>query len=446
LRIFITSKIDFGPIFRILLLNLGFIGNSIFAQPNPSPVAPGQPLTGPGGGDYRHAKMDSALFGSNIADMYWLFEPNQPKPDSAFVIVYWHGTNENQDSTHVPAGHFLFIQHLVKKGYLVIFPLYQYGGNTLPFEKQLLNGGQVVEQAFNELQTGTHPKPFLNAENQIRYAMTGISRGGGMTLNTAAYYQTLNLPPAEALCAFVPGAGNHLEQIPTTTRVLIITAAEDTEHEESHFRAWENISHIPCGNKHFLRINSDNHGLPVLIAEHDFAGSGRDPDDATKVNTLDYYGAWKPATALFNTVFYGTDAEYCLESPDSITFMGHWSDDVPVNPLSILDSCAATHIPANASVDGWADFRLRQNYPNPFNPSTHIEFILPKPAFVTVKVYNLQGAEIATLIAEHRAAGIHHLHWDVASATGGSDLASGVYWYRLEAGDFTRVKKMILLR
>ena len=85
-------------------------------------------------------------------------------------------------------------------------------------------------------------------------------------------------------------------------------------------------------------------------------------------------------------------------------------------------------------------FQLKQNYPNPFNPSTTIEFALPKSAFVTLKIYNLIGEEVASLIAEKREAGIHQINWDA------SGVPSGVYLYRLEAGDFVRVKKLILMR
>ena len=85
-------------------------------------------------------------------------------------------------------------------------------------------------------------------------------------------------------------------------------------------------------------------------------------------------------------------------------------------------------------------FSLEQNYPNPFNPSTTIEFALPKPAFVTLKVYNLLGEEVAALIAEQRSNGIHKFSWDA------SRLANGIYLYRLDAGDFVQSKKLILMR
>ncbi|MCU0645193.1 MAG: T9SS type A sorting domain-containing protein, partial [bacterium] len=85
-------------------------------------------------------------------------------------------------------------------------------------------------------------------------------------------------------------------------------------------------------------------------------------------------------------------------------------------------------------------FELRQNYPNPFNPTTTIEFAIPKSAFVTLNIFNLLGEEIATLVAEQRTTGIHKFNWDARG------LASGVYLYRLEAGKFVQVKKLILMQ
>jgi hypothetical protein len=87
-----------------------------------------------------------------------------------------------------------------------------------------------------------------------------------------------------------------------------------------------------------------------------------------------------------------------------------------------------------------AGFVLEQNYPNPFNASTTIEFSLPKSSFVIMKIYNALGEEVVTLIEEQRSAGIHKFNWNAMG------LASGVYLYRLEAGEFIQSKKLILLR
>jgi hypothetical protein len=74
-----------------------------------------------------------------------------------------------------------------------------------------------------------------------------------------------------------------------------------------------------------------------------------------------------------------------------------------------------------------------------FVSQTNIVWALPKPAFVTLKIYNLLGEEIATLVAEQRTTGIHKLNWDARG------LASGVYLYRLEAGTFIQAKKLVLM-
>ena len=85
-------------------------------------------------------------------------------------------------------------------------------------------------------------------------------------------------------------------------------------------------------------------------------------------------------------------------------------------------------------------YSLSQNYPNPYNPSTTIEFSLPHPEYTTLKIYNLLGAEVATLVSDKLQAGIHKYQFDA------SQLASGVYYYQITAGDYREVKKMILLK
>jgi hypothetical protein len=87
-----------------------------------------------------------------------------------------------------------------------------------------------------------------------------------------------------------------------------------------------------------------------------------------------------------------------------------------------------------------ATFLLSQNYPNPFNPSTTIEFSLPKSEFVELKIYNILGKEVATIVSNKLNQGNHIYQFE------GKNLASGIYYYQLVAGDFREVKKMILLR
>jgi photosystem II stability/assembly factor-like uncharacterized protein len=85
-------------------------------------------------------------------------------------------------------------------------------------------------------------------------------------------------------------------------------------------------------------------------------------------------------------------------------------------------------------------FSLGQNYPNPFNPSTTISFSLPLRSFVTLKVFDVMGREIATIVSEETPAGNHSRQWNA------SGVSSGMYFYRIQAGDFMQTKKLLLVR
>ncbi len=85
-------------------------------------------------------------------------------------------------------------------------------------------------------------------------------------------------------------------------------------------------------------------------------------------------------------------------------------------------------------------YALHQNYPNPFNPSTTISYVLPAKSMVTLKVFNLLGQEVQTLVNSEQSQGTHLVVFDATR------FASGVYFYRLEAGDFTKVQKMVLMK
>jgi len=88
---------------------------------------------------------------------------------------------------------------------------------------------------------------------------------------------------------------------------------------------------------------------------------------------------------------------------------------------------------------------LHQNYPNPFNPETTINYELSKASFVTLKIYNILGQEVRTLIDENKPAGSHIVKWD-GKNTSGEYVTSGMYFIRLQADKYTQIKKAIYLK
>jgi hypothetical protein len=110
-------------------------------------------------------------------------------------------------------------------------------------------------------------------------------------------------------------------------------------------------------------------------------------------------------------------------SPDTITLIGY----------GVL-----TDVKENAEIP--KGYALSQNYPNPFNPSTTISFSLPSKSFVSLKVFDLIGRDVATIVSEEMSAGSYSKQWNAVN------MSSGIYFYRLQVGSFTETKKLVLLR
>ena len=125
--------------------------------------------------------------------------------------------------------------------------------------------------------------------------------------------------------------------------------------------------------------------------------------------------------------------------------------DAPVDPLSISICARGTDNAdlrielRSAAVDLPTAYALAPNYPNPFNPATTIAFDLPRDGFVELAIYGLDGALVRRLISEPVPAGRHSAAWDGRDARG-EPVASGLYLYRIEAGEFEKTRKMLLMK
>jgi hypothetical protein len=147
--------------------------------------------------------------------------------------------------------------------------------------------------------------------------------------------------------------------------------------------------------------------------------------------------AWSYSTAYVNYavqwLVYGVGFARTYSSlygiDDHVT--GYVIDGVPFGTLSGVD-LPRSNMPT--------EFALHQNYPNPFNPTTTIAYALPRQSFVTLKVFDVLGEEVATLVEEMEEPGYKSVTFN------GSKAPSGIYFYRLQAGSHAAVKKLILLR
>jgi hypothetical protein len=90
-------------------------------------------------------------------------------------------------------------------------------------------------------------------------------------------------------------------------------------------------------------------------------------------------------------------------------------------------------------------YDLGQNYPNPFNPSTTISYALPEQGHVSLIVYDALGREVTRLVDNVESEGYHSIQWSGVNSAG-SQVSTGVYFYRLQAGDFNQIRKMVLVK
>lgn len=134
--------------------------------------------------------------------------------------------------------------------------------------------------------------------------------------------------------------------------------------------------------------------------------------------------------------YYDVIQKWILYTEDATPFFNGLKFNVYVsNSMGIPTSVEEENNPTAVN-----NFELQQNYPNPFNPTTQIRFSLAEQSQVTLKVYNILGKEIATLVNDVQSSGVHEVSFN------GSGLASGVYFYTLQAGKFTETRKMILVK
>jgi hypothetical protein len=124
-----------------------------------------------------------------------------------------------------------------------------------------------------------------------------------------------------------------------------------------------------------------------------------------------------------------------LQSDANTVGQGWWVDDIVITKY-----CTGTPVGITGNTEIPKTFALEQNFPNPFNPVTSIKYQLPSPEKVSIKIFDILGKEVAALVNENQEPGYYEVKYDA------SNLASGLYFYRIEAGSFTQTKKMMLIK
>ncbi|MEW5804058.1 MAG: alpha/beta hydrolase [bacterium] len=326
-----------------------FMTFMIGLSPVQAAVAPDQPPEGPGGADYTCSKVIKTVHGSDDLT-YYLFEPDGPRPETAPVIVFihgWGGSNPDYYDT--------WIEHLVRKGNIVIYPVYQSWSSLFTSNRYTSNCIQAIVDAIELLQNQAQNQAQDQSQNQgqghpkadlDKFAVVGHSVGGILALNVAALARQSGLPVPKAIMSVEPRmvpmlSMEDLSAIPSRTLFLVVAADRDFLSADDSVMVFRSVSRVPFENKDFIIIISDNYGQPSLIADH-LAPTCNATGSAgfiggVDTNALDYYGTWKLFDALTDAAFYGTNREYALGNTPQQRYMGNWSDGTPVKELVVTD-------------------------------------------------------------------------------------------------------------
>jgi len=317
-----------------------------------APTPPNQPIEGPGSSDYIHNRV-THVYVRGGTHAYHVFEPDDPKPETAPVVAFLHGYG----AIH-PRIYRAWINHIVRRGNIVVYPVYQ---TTLLTPSAAYTSGAVAAlvDAYELLKSEGHVQPHPE-----HFAVVGHSIGGVLAANLAASAENAGLPAPHAI--MLANAGDVRVVL---LRFLFQTILDDVDYGavpadalmlgvigdrdyivpgEAPIVIFRNTPQIPLENKQILVLHSDDHGSPPLRASHVAAGSltllrtfasDRLPRERARKGTadaLDYYGYWKWFDALTDAAFYGLHREYALGGTIEQTYMGTWSDETPVRAAEVI--------------------------------------------------------------------------------------------------------------
>ncbi|WP_126979293.1 alpha/beta hydrolase [Saezia sanguinis] len=309
-----------------------------------------------------HAAVEMRVVGDGAQRAY-LFVPAQPRVEDAIPVVLFHHGWQGMNPMNFGA----LIDHLVRSGHAVIYPVYQDSEHTPP-PLVTDNAGYANRQALNVLsqEFGLIPRP-----GQTLYY--GFSVGSAISINLALNAEHYGLPPADAMMLVSPGDAYHadngrwtqsiygpVEMLPADLPVVIITGEDDDIGLPTARKLAARLCHIPREHRIMLVVPSSSYNGRKVMAGH---GSPGAPDSrynfslqrydfpralqglpeyevSASLNQLDFYGYWKIADGLLDGLKSGSFAATVFgDGTDQQLSLGFWGDGMALNPMKIENPC-----------------------------------------------------------------------------------------------------------
>jgi photosystem II stability/assembly factor-like uncharacterized protein len=242
--------------------------------------------------------------------------------------------------------------------------------------------------------------------------------------NNGIVYTTNNGGSWTSLTPFAPGYISVESMVFKNDGIYILTGSQSVLKSTDNGKTWTGLLNTSSTSTGWTNIDS------VF-----FVGGNNNVFLSTNNGTT-----WSGFSDGLENPPYGCGNINTLAASDSFIFAGTTQSGVWRRPLSEI----MTSVKEPSMAELPKQFSLFQNYPNPFNPSTTINYSLPKSGNVKLTVYNVIGSKVVTIVNEYKPAGSYSVHFNASSAAGG--LASGIYLYRLESGNYIDAKKLILIK
>ena len=291
-----------------------------------NPTAPNQDAGDrPGGSTYAFEDVVETESGTG-GTAYWVFKPaNATK--MLPVVVFMHGWG-----ALTPNPYRDWMEHIVKRGHIVIYPKYQATLFTPPAQFTD-NAAAAIVAALSDLEAaGEIQAPTTEV------CAAGHSFGGVLSANLAAEAASRGLPAFRAILCATPGSAgftvySDYADIPSDTLILCVEGEDDTQAQDTDAKIiFDGATAVGVADKDYIIARTDTYGVPDITADHAF------PTDTT-LNALDWYGLWKWFDALTDNVFRsGLHRDYALGNTTEQRFMGRWSDGTPVLEPIITDT------------------------------------------------------------------------------------------------------------
>ena len=308
------------------------------------PTPPVQPTDGPGGSDAAYPGVQTEQREAGVTG-YWLVVPTDADGDPVLdarlpLVIFLHGF-----SAIDPVSYGAWLDHIVQRGAIVVYPIYQSDDQFIGGTDQYLpNARMAIRSAVDDLSDASPDALDLD-----RIAVAGHSAGGLLAVQYALTASEEDLPVPTVLMTLMPGGCGECGSLaavlqmpsdlsgdldPDTLAILFNAATDDVVGVGASQRIWRSLEQLPADQRDHVTLTSDDHGAPALVSEHNTPQTGGvgQPDD------FDYGAIWKLFDGLMSCSFDTTDCSYALGSGDDQTSLGDWSDGVPVTPLLVTDT------------------------------------------------------------------------------------------------------------